>query len=399
MTGILDWFVLFLVCSVLGWIVESTYRSILAKKPIDSGVLGGPFIPIYGFGALLVEMVDTVFHSQHLGMKLALCIILCTLLEFLVSLFYETVFHLRLWDYSKMILNIHGRVCLLYSLFWGLLGFVYLEILQVRLLWLVGGIREVPILGVIFIGFTAMFAIKVISSFSELGTLKAMKETLLNRFDGPGLQHVMRLGSHGNRRILLAFPNLIRSFVEVFLQEVTRRANLSTGFSPFRKAVSILFHGLPAYDDWGDWLFFLSIEDMLANKAVQSMANYRHHHASTLEHALVISQASWYLAEAFGLDKDACARGALLHDFFLYDWRDKKHPHHATMHAGIALENAHRYFNLEEMEKDIILTHMWPLSDSFFKYRESLLVSLIDKIGSTRDIFSMISGINEDTAK
>jgi uncharacterized membrane protein len=142
----------------------------LAKKPIDSGVLGGPFIPIYGFGALLVEMVDTVFHSQHLGMKLVLCIILCTLLEFLVSLFYETVFHLRLWDYSKMILNIHGRVCLLYSLFWGILGFVYLEILQVRLQWLVDGIRDVPILGVIFIGFTVMFAIKVISSFFELGT-------------------------------------------------------------------------------------------------------------------------------------------------------------------------------------------------------------------------------------
>jgi len=69
------------------------------------------------------------------------------------------------------------------------------------------------------------------------------------------------------------------------------------------------------------------------------------------------------------------------------------------MHAGIALENTHRYFNLEEMEKDIILTHMWPLSDSFFKYRESLLVSLVDKIGSTRDIFSMISGINEEIAK
>jgi uncharacterized membrane protein len=399
MKGILDWFVLFLVCSVLGWIVESTYRSLLARRPIDSGVLGGPFIPIYGFGALLVEMVDTVFLSQHLGVKLALCIILCTLLEFLVSLFYETVFHLRLWDYSKMILNIHGRVCLLYSLFWGLLGFVYLEILQAQLVWLVGEIRGVPILGVIFIGLTVMFAMKVISSFSELGTIKAMKETLLNQFGGPGLQHVLHVGFHGNRRILVAFPNLIRSFVDVFLQEVNRRANLPTGFFPFRKAVSILFHGSPVYDDWEDWLFFLSIEDLLANKAIQSMSNYRHHHVSTLDHVMVISQASWYLAEAFGLDKDACARGALLHDFFLYDWRDKEHPHHATMHAGIALKNAHRYFNLDEMEKDIILTHMWPLSDSFFKYRESVLVSLVDKIGSTRDIFSMISGINEDIAK
>jgi uncharacterized protein len=321
------------------------------------------------------------------------------MLEYLVSLFYEAVFHLRLWDYSRMILNIHGRVCLLYSLFWGLLGFVYLEILQSQLVWLVGVIRDVPILGVIFIGFTVLFAVKVISSFSQLGTLKAVRATLLNRFDGPDIQHVLHMGLHGNRRILLAFPNLIKSFVEVFLQEVNRRAHLPTGFYPFRKAVSILFHGSPVHEDWEDWVFFLSIEDLLANEAVQSMADYRHHHVSTLEHALVISQASWYLAEAFGLNRDACARGALLHDFFLYDWRKKKHTHHATTHAGIALMNAHRYFNLDEMEKDIILTHMWPLSDSFFKYRESVLVSLVDKIGSTRDIFTIISGFNEDIAK
>jgi len=399
MTGILDWFVLFLACSVLGWIIESTYRSLLAGKPIDSGILDGPFIPIYGFGALLVETVDTIFQNHPLGVKVVLCIMLCTLLEFLVSWFYETAFHLRLWDYSKMALNIHGRVCLLYSLFWGILGFVYLEILQDRLLWLVGKIREEPILGVIFFGFTVMFAIKAISSFSELGTIRAMKETLLNRFDGPGLQHILRLGSHGNRRLLVAFPNLIRSFVGVFLREMNRRANLPTGFFPFRKAISILFHGSPADDDWEDWLFFLSIEDLLANKAVQSMADYRHHHVSTLEHALVISQASWYLAEALGLDQEACARGALLHDFFLYDWREKGHTHHATAHAGLALQNANRYFNLEDKEKDIILTHMWPLSDSFFKYRESVLVSLVDKVGSTRDIFSMISGVYEDIAK
>jgi len=398
MTGILDWFVLFLVCSTLGWIVESTYRSLLAGKPIDSGVLGGPFVPIYGFGALLVEMVDTLFQDHHLGVRVALCVILCTLLEFLVSLFYETAFHLRLWDYSKMLLNIRGRVCLLYSFFWGVLGFVYLEVLQARLVWLVGEIREVRMLGAIFLGFSVMFVGEVMVSFSKLGTLKAMKETLLNHFDGPGMQRVLHLGSHANRRILVAFPNLIRNFVDAFLQGVDRRANLPSGSYPFRKALSILFRGTPAYDDWGDWMFFQAIEDLQANRAVQSMADYRHHHVSTLEHALVISQASWYLAEAFGLDKDACARGALLHDFFLYDWRERRHTHHATMHAGIALQNANRYFILDDKEKDIILTHMWPLSDSFFKYRESLLVSLVDKIGSTRDIFSMVNGTGGDVA-
>jgi len=56
----------------------------------------------------------------------------------------------------------------LYSFFWGVLGFVYLEVLQARLVWLVGEIREVRILGAIFLGFSVMFVGEVMVSFSKL---------------------------------------------------------------------------------------------------------------------------------------------------------------------------------------------------------------------------------------
>jgi uncharacterized protein len=59
-------------------------------------------------------------------------------------------------------------------------------------------------------------------------------------------------------------------------------------------------------------------------------------------------------------------------------------------HAGIALENAQMYFDLNEMEKDIILTHMWPLSKTIYHYRESLLVSMVDKIVSSKDLIAML---------
>ncbi len=211
-----------------------------------------------------------------------------------------------------------------------------------QLLWVVGRIRDVPILGVIFIGFTVMFAIKVISSFFELGTLKAMKATLSIQFDGSGIEHILRFGFHVNRRFC-GIPKLIKSFVNVFLHEVNRRANLPAGFFPFRKAVSILFHGSPVYNDWEDWLFFLSIEDLLANKGCSIHVKLSPPQWLNVGTCPINLPSFLVFGGSFRLEKDACARGCRLHDFFLYDWRDEKHPTHATMHAGIALKNAHRY--------------------------------------------------------
>jgi uncharacterized protein len=62
------------------------------------------------------------------------------------------------------------------------------------------------------------------------------------------------------------------------------------------------------------------------------MATIKHHRTSTLDHSLIVSQVSYYLALAFGFDAVSTARGALLHDFFLYDWRAGTQPHHPTAH-------------------------------------------------------------------
>ena len=76
------------------------------------------------------------------------------------------------------------------------------------------------------------------------------------------------------------------------------------------------------------------------------------------------------------------ARGALLHDLFLYDWHIKgSHKGlHGFTHPKTALQNASKICDLTEKEKDIIVKHMWPLTIRLPKYRESFVVSGADKL-------------------
>ncbi len=136
MAGLVRWVVLFLVSSFFGWLLESAYRSIYEHRFIDSGLLSGPFIPIYGVGVLIIETIDLLIPDRLIWIEITACIIFCTMLEFLVHAYYEKVFDLKLWDYSSLFLNIQGRVCLLYSLYWGLLGYAYLHFLQ-QYIWLI----------------------------------------------------------------------------------------------------------------------------------------------------------------------------------------------------------------------------------------------------------------------
>ncbi len=83
----------------------------------------------------------------------------------------------------------------------------------------------------------------------------------------------------------------------------------------------------------------------------------------------------------------------ILHDLFLYDWRNSKKElnlkgYHAFIHPKIALENASRLFKLNEKEKDIILKHMWPVT--FFslpKYKESYIITVTDKLSALKSFY------------
>lgn len=118
----LDLLILYFFCySLLGYIVEVVYCSIGEKRLVNRGFLHGPYLPIYGFGALLILLSFSRFSDNVLVLFL-LSVVGTSALEYLTSYLLEVLFHAKLWDYSTYPLNIRGRVCALNSTLFGLLS-------------------------------------------------------------------------------------------------------------------------------------------------------------------------------------------------------------------------------------------------------------------------------------
>ena len=126
------------------------------------------------------------------------------------------------------------------------------------------------------------------------------------------------------------------------------------------------------------------VSDLLAQPAVQKLADYtQHHHSNRLQHSIAVSYDSYRIAKRLHLDYRSTARAGLLHDLFYYDWRTTK-----FIHPRVALRNAEKITPLNKKEKDIILKHMFGATLATPRYPESLIVSLVDDFEAEHEFFS-----------
>ncbi|MDY0288433.1 MAG: putative ABC transporter permease [Sphaerochaeta sp.] len=116
-----QYFLYFVLYAMIGYICELVYCGILDGRLTNRGFLFGPYLPIYGFGALLV-VVPLMSFDAHPIAVFAMAFLLTSALEYVTSFLLEKIFQTKLWDYSKRFANINGRVCLLNSILFGLLG-------------------------------------------------------------------------------------------------------------------------------------------------------------------------------------------------------------------------------------------------------------------------------------
>ena len=123
-------FLIFIIFSIDGWISEVLYVGIFFEhKFVNRGFLHGPLCPIYGFGGLSILLLPQSLYSTWVPLFFA-SMIFGTIVEYLSSWILEKLFHTRWWDYSRYKFNIKGRVCLLNSVLFGVLGVVIIHFVQ-----------------------------------------------------------------------------------------------------------------------------------------------------------------------------------------------------------------------------------------------------------------------------
>ena len=125
------------------------------------------------------------------------------------------------------------------------------------------------------------------------------------------------------------------------------------------------------------------IKDIINNDTVKKMKNYRQHfNTSCYDHCYMTSYYCYKIAKKFNWDYISVARAAMLHDFFLYDWRKRENDRkglHAFTHGNTACQNACKLFDLTQKEQNIIKRHMFPVTPIPPSSKEGLLLTLVDK--------------------
>lgn len=140
--------------------------------------------------------------------------------------------------------------------------------------------------------------------------------------------------------------------------------------------------------------FLNIIKDIISNETVQEMKNFRQHYETTcFDHCYMVSYYCYLICKKYKLDYISATRAAMLHDLFLYDWRIRQPDRkglHAFTHGKLACENASKLFDLTQKEKDMIITHMWPVTMKFPTSIEGLILTFVDKYCATSETFEVL---------
>jgi uncharacterized protein len=337
---------LFVLFSLLGWILEVIYRSVKQGRPVNPGFLTGPYLPLYGFSVVALTFciiyvnsrfletlfIDLVFRINPLHdlkglLTVAFCVTIIlkvilysfvtTGIEFLTGRFFGHLLKRPLWDYSHETFCIGGSVCLKYSSLWIMFAFIYEYLI-----------------------FPAALSLGLsLNPQFVLGLSMAVCLTIILDFCTQTRKMVME-----QRATSIAKNNVNRSeFIEI-------------------------------------------VKPLLEKEEVKRLADFKHHGQKTrLDHSLDVAWLSYMVTKEFSWDYTSATRGALLHDLFHYDWVTEGPRLHGFRHPRICLENAEKVTDLNECERNSIKRHMWPLTIIPPRYPESWSVCLADTYCGVRD--------------
>lgn len=150
-----DIFYIFIFGCFFGWIVEGIWTYLKKGMIINhSALVIGPFNIVYGIGAVVLTLFLYKIKDKNNLEIFGISFFIGTILEYVMSFLMEKIVGFVAWNYSKKPFNIHGRVCLQYSIFWGFLGIIWIKLIY-------------PIIK------------KIIDKFNKIESVKLMKITII----------------------------------------------------------------------------------------------------------------------------------------------------------------------------------------------------------------------------
>lgn len=202
-------FILFIIYSIIGWVLEIFYTLFREKKLVNRGFLIGPYCPIYGIGCILIlTLLDK--YKDDIIILFVMSTIICSVLEYFTSYILEKKFHARWWDYSDRKFNINGRICLELLIPFGILGSLFARCVNPfveKMLYKI----NLSTLNVIFYIILVLFIIDLIISYGVLSKIKISTKKIVcdntEEITKKVKEYIINHSKLG-KRILESFPNL-----------------------------------------------------------------------------------------------------------------------------------------------------------------------------------------------
>ena len=236
---------LFFSYSVFGWCMEVILKFIQYHRFINRGFLIGPYLPIYGFGCILITLaVEIIGHFSYMETSyisvFTVSFFLCGFVEYMASFFMEKRFHARWWDYSTKPMNLNGRIWIGNLLLFGIAGVIVIKISNPFLLNLfshfTAKIKTIFTISVIILMITdyifSHFVLKLVKNSieqSEADNTEQISKEILNTLADKNLFA---------RRFANAYPDVIYKTEKIRL----RMAEIKKQTETFRKEAEKHFH-------------------------------------------------------------------------------------------------------------------------------------------------------------
>ena len=209
MYNIAFYFLLYIIYSMIGWLLEVVWTFITDKKLVNRGFLIGPYCPIYGTGCILMILLLQKYSDDILVLFI-MSMLICSVLEYATSYFMEKIFKARWWDYSNRKFNINGRICLETLIPFGILGCVLIYALNPFVSKLIKAIPSsmlIIISGIVFIA----FLIDNIVSFKVISKIKVSSQKLIEdnteEITKKVREYISKYSKSG-KRLMQSFPNI-----------------------------------------------------------------------------------------------------------------------------------------------------------------------------------------------